>query len=365
MRFKSEVPKKDFETKCRIRWVGPGRSSYITAVLKNPDKRLNFSETELQLPPDGGWVDFSIYGEKKSEKVGDAKLKVHENSGSGPLLSQADVTVYFFEPADITIGRGGSYKLIGRDFRPKDGFSAVNFRYLAHLKPDDTDCTAKPIANILIGLVQNVLSFETIETYVNPEVIAWDSSVPSGGTALISKSHSLVVKTTEVLNDSHEKKAPLYDQPGKGKEITFDENSTKPPMGCEGGKEASSEDSPKTSMIYPRGRGPNGRGTDSQGRQVVLCEYKTLKRITLKFTFRVWCVTFDETKDPTEVVPLRESTWSIDIASDASGQYATTPANDQDPSHDPILDGRFFNDIVNDIEATGTPSTEMIILTRP
>ena len=106
VRLKSKVPKKDFETKCRIRWVGPERSSYITAVLKNPDKRLGFSETELQLPPDGDWVDFSIYGDKKSEKAGDAKLKVHENSGSGPLLCEADVTVYFFEPADITVGKG-------------------------------------------------------------------------------------------------------------------------------------------------------------------------------------------------------------------------------------------------------------------
>lgn len=89
-------------TNCRIRALG-NPANDTTVVLTNPDGRLRFSSSNtdtsrtLVLPRNGSWVDFQIFGQLKSNAVGDAIIEAHCHSATQPVQTRKAVTVVAIE----------------------------------------------------------------------------------------------------------------------------------------------------------------------------------------------------------------------------------------------------------------------------
>jgi hypothetical protein len=64
---------------------------------------------------------------------------------------------------------------------------------------------------------------------------------------------------------------------------------------------------------------------------------------TLQASFEVWCVLHD-TSDGT-IIPLKQTTWSLDIDSTKPNQHALGADSDADPTDSPILQGPQANSV--------------------
>ena len=319
---------------------------------KNPDGRLRFPEAKtlsLPLPGEGSlderWVPFQISGEKQSVKIGDAKISVRENDENGAIVGGAEVTVFYFDPADITVGRGAQYTFHDNTYDTK-GKPAVNFSASAVIKPEKLDCQASQLKDLHIGILQNVISAKITRTYTNPQIVLWAPGVPPNTRIEVPLFVDVITEVTGPLCDSDDSDLPLVDMSAK---------AFKPPVGCPNGEEARATDTPSAMSNYPPNQGPSETSFGDQGAINAIYRYTTLSGIRLEHEFRVWCVTYDDSDVfNTVTVPLREAKWSLHADSTKANQHATVPGADHDPDHDPVVQAPFANDAINTTPVTET-----------
>jgi len=100
---------------CRARAIGNPPSD-ATVVLTNLDGRLRFPDDvdttkTLILPRNGAWVPFQISGKIKSNAVGDAVIKAHCQSVTGPVVMTQNVTVVAVELDGLLHPNGNAVEL--------------------------------------------------------------------------------------------------------------------------------------------------------------------------------------------------------------------------------------------------------------
>jgi hypothetical protein len=351
VRLKTDVPAKRHKNTSRARVVNSPPQD-VTVVLTNPDGRLRFPDTNnttktLTLPRNGDWVEFEISGETKSNAKDDAVIEAHCNSAPGPLCGRENLTVFYFD-ATVSVTAGGSYAISGNVYGPTNQAAAV-LKGKATLKPDNLDCSAAPLKDIRIGFVQNAKPRSAV--YLDQPMMTWEPATPAGTMIETPTEFRVTIALDSFLLDSSSNSAPLYDKPGTGQ---IDANSVKPPVGCTNGGEVTTNDSPTITVgsFVRQPRLPNGSiaGTIT---------YNHLRRATSEREFRVWLVSVEGQ----EVLPLRETSWSLNLDSDLTTPQKATPAgSDKAPENAPLLTGTFANDAVSNrmnhtVEAPDTTVT--------
>ncbi len=359
VRLKSVVgknPVKRFTVDCRVK-ISPVLSTDMDVVLSNPDGRLRFPDAadttrKLTLPKNGATVAFKISGESGSKKVGDAKIEVHKDTANGFKCASQGATVFYFEPNDITVEKGsGKYVMNGDTYGPAGG-TAVDFSAVGTIQPPGINYQAPQIKNIKIGIVQNLVTSERRAYYEDPEVIAWDVSIPSGTSIDVPSQMSAVIRSQNLNDAINDAALPL---------ATKDPNALVPPKPVQQGSVANSSDSP--SCIFG-----SYRIYDKLEKGIVIAKvkYRRKTHTTMKETFRDWAVTFDATAN-NETVPLRESSWSLDVDSAKANQTATPIGKDKEPENLPLLTLPIFNDELNTQSnyITEPVGNAVITLTKP
>jgi hypothetical protein len=165
-------------------------------------------------------------------------------------------------------------------------------------------------------------------------------------------------------NDSEATVAhPLYDQPGPSPP-SIDPNSLQPPIGCAGGRAATSNDSPR--------HGANNTvdipGVSSTGYDAGVVTY-TLRRITMADYFVTWCVTYQPTypgMSHPPVCALQQRHWRVVADSRQRIQSAAVDGGSTAPTMVPITSPPYANDMLWDPAntATGPGGPATITFTR-
>ncbi len=377
VRLKVAIPKKRWWINGTVRSVNA--SEDIDVTLNSPDGRLMFSVLaggqpsatyEIQgLPQNGLPIVFAITGEKKSNSKGDAVIQVHHGGVSGPVIGTKAATVFYFDPSDITIGRGGSYRLDNNGLYAPDGV-AVHFSGVGIIKPSGVDCSVPQIKDIRIGFAQNTTSsYDRVEfTFQN---MVWDkdsNGQPLNGAPFPPGTQAAapakLIKETTVSGqvcDSDPSALPVYDQP-TATTPPHDPLSLTIPQGCNNGQPAASTDTPDCKFTDP----VSWPALREDGTQVATAYYR-ISRAQIITTFEVWVVTYDksETDPGTSVIPLRQTTWSLNVDSSLNNQYATVPDKDRDPTFAPLTAPPLANVESNKPNNTVvTPSAENIVETK-
>jgi hypothetical protein len=109
VQVKCDHPNHRHVVNCQIRVKSTSADSF-TVVLTNPDGRLLFDgtapvtsipgnkETTVTVSGDGSWAGFTISGEVKSDRIGDALIQAHCHTRDGPELTGGKkVTVFGFD----------------------------------------------------------------------------------------------------------------------------------------------------------------------------------------------------------------------------------------------------------------------------
>ena len=279
VRLKSLIPPKRFKTPCLIRLTERRPHTSITVDLTNPDGRLRFYKKEndppgpgisLPLPANGDPVRFWISGEVKSLKLNDAVIKVFRGE---QLLGKAFVTVFYFEPSDITVGRGHPYPVLKDtpgEYRPITG-NVVNYSASAVIKPTGVNCKAEQIKKLRIGIVQNVSGVRYVARYKDPEIVDWDPLLPSGTPVNVPLEVDVVTAFTGPYLDASENYHPQY-------QLAIGDDPVQKPVGCDG-KRATSWDNPKSELfeVYPLLGAPANElvPVERNGVRVAGARYKT------------------------------------------------------------------------------------------
>ncbi|OPX18972.1 MAG: hypothetical protein BZ151_11760 [Desulfobacca sp. 4484_104] len=375
VRLKSTVPDKSFPIPTTIALTNPC-SRDVNVVLENANGRLGFDTVDQQtlpltLPRDGSPVHFTVIGLSKSDLVDDALITVHLNDLQGPVIGEEDLTVFWFD-AEIEVTPGGFYILhkeegyIPVDFVLNENgdpildengdpiledSAAVSILATATVMPENMDpsCTETPqIKHLRIGIVQNVEKQHIESEYANP-VAVFDTSapadaemtVPTGGSN--NESLKTVPPAFSSYLDSFAAVSPLYITAPAG-ELPADYNYLD-----RLGKLASSGSF--ISGSYDDTDSPRIKNShaDFAGIGKVTYTYSSVRRET---DFRVWAVTVemdDSNRTIKEVVPIRETTWSINLNSNETEtfQRATVPGENaqSEPTREPILNAPYINDI--------------------
>ena len=301
------------------------------------------------MPSDGAWVDFTVTGENSSSNVDDAVI---EAKAGNTLLADEDMTVFYFAPSDITVALGHSYTLQtvtieGKQFKlyaPTDGVG-VNFNSSAVIKPTGVDCDAPQIADIVISIVQNVQSATDIAFYRNPGSPTFHNGNTSATIPTeVTRTSSI---TTPMLDVADGEEGPL-----------MRDSHVNEPTGCPEGGSVQSNDTP---LVYGKSSEPI-TFKDQDGNDVVTVYY-TLEQVTMDDEFRIWCVTYNPNDTGNEVIPLRQSSWSLDVDSGGEGsQLATVPSGDSAVSAIPVITG----DIANSVGfGPFTAGTETVMIEAP
>jgi hypothetical protein len=352
VQLKWEHPVKRHIVHCRIRVPSPSAQS-TTVVITNPDGHLRFpndadTTTTVSVPADGSWASFDIAGQTGSNAMNDAVIQAHCQTATGAVLATKNVTVFWFDQAQIAVNVGGNYAIVGGRYTPAPA-NAVDYSAQARIRPAGVNCAAPQVTSMRIGIVQNNTAAVHTVIWSNP-VIAWNAGVATGthssAPATVRRTRSL---PAGVYNDSEAHVAPLYDQPGQTS--TIDANSLKPPMGCTNGAAATSNDAPSPTL--PPLQLPV---QDAGGAAVGQVSYTA--NTTTRDSFITYAVVFDTTSN--ELCALRQRTWDLNVDSTAAGaQHATAAAADAAPAGAPVIAAPFGNDVINDpanqaITPTGT-----------
>lgn len=340
--LKGAHPASRPRTRCRIRATGAGTTD--TVVLTNPDGRLRFPGAgdrtkTLTVPTGGAWVSFEISGEQGSDAIGDAVIEARCMTTSGPVIGSKPVTVVHFDQPKIEVTPGGRYRLDATGRYTTTGGNAVDYSAEARVRPAGVDCSAPQLANLRIGILQNLETpYRKLKTWNAPS-ITWNPGVATGTRVVVPTSIRLTISVPVRTNDSESSVAPLYDQPGKSG--TLDPGSLKPPKGCSGGGAATSHDTPSTpfpaTFVQP--------AVDATGATVGQVTW-TRRDVALEKQFMAWCVAFDTGTNA--VVALRERPWRLFVSSAGSGPQRASAQADRAPSFDPVTAPPFGNDRTND-----------------
>jgi hypothetical protein len=302
--LKCEHPSRRHNISCRIRSTSSGDTHSV--VLTNPDGRLRFPNSgdttkSLTVRDDGRWVSFEISGERGSDAMNDAVIQA------------------------MDIATPGTYSLSGGRLTATGG-NTVDYEMAARIRPNGVDCSAPQIANLQIGLKQDCLEYKVIKTWSSP-TIAWNPGVATGTEATVPDRIRLTIRVATSSNDTEATVAPLYDQPGKGG--TLDANSLKSPIGCTGGGNATTRDTP--SSPFPATFQQNAR--DAAGNAVGVVTYSR-DVIEIQDRFIAWCVVFNTRTN--DYCALKERNWEVMVSSTGgAGQKATVHAV-VDPTTTPV-----------------------------
>lgn len=168
--------------------------------------------------------------------------------------------------------------------------------------PKGLDANAPQLLDLAVGIVQNVTSANYTVYYDTPRVPTWCPDVPNGTTANVyskyKETNFVSIKTVDIA-PGYEEDAPLYD------------GDVERPINLTGGQPNTTADSPQLLVPLPY-RIPI---RDNTGANVGEVAYNNVDRITLQAGFYTW-VALSETI-PSQWQPLRETTWSLDVNSDA------------------------------------------------
>ena len=326
-------PDKRRKIKARVRLPDTAPND-VTVVLTNPDGRLRFpgpadTTKTLILPRNRDWVEFEISGEIKSDAKDDARVEVHQDTAEGLLLGHQTVTVFYFE-STMTVIQGGSYEWnAGHVYAPLNG-PAVTFEASATVQPANLDCTAAPLKDIRIGIMQNARS-QRRSLIVDKPTINCLPGIPSGTRVTVPEIRLMSKSVLQFVNDSTSQSAPLYSQ---------ETGALASPVNCGGGP-AVSRDTPHMNFatidIPPK---PPSLAGVAEG----TLTYE-VRRVTFDDTFRIWSVSFDVVTQ--EAIPLRERDWNLRVDSDATTpQQATVSPLDFAPTNVPVEAPPFFNDVL-------------------
>ena len=337
VQLKWEHPVKRHIVHCRIRVPSPSAQS-TTVVITNPDGRLRFpndgdTTTTVTVPADGSWASFDISGQTGSTAMNDAVIQAHCNTAAGALLATKNVTVFWFDQAQITLTQGANYQISGGQYTTVGGH-AITFSSQARIRPAGVNCAAPQVTNLRIGIMQESSNYQVTTTWDTP-AITWNATAPAG-THIVMPTTMRQTTTydpsvAQPVADTLVAVAPLYDRPAIAG-ATLDENSLHPPIGCAGGAAATSFDTPSQG-VPPTLSAPAMSAT---GANVGRVTWGHLVNTTRTEHFRTFCVIFDTTTN--EFDALREAIWTL--ALDSAGTAANQHAN-----------------VNADVAATATPAT--------
>lgn len=347
-------------TLCRVRVKG-NPSNNVTVVLTKTNSKLTFAGATtltLTLDKNGAWSnDFTINGVAGSVNKDDVKIEAHKNTATGIVLGDEDVSVYYFD-SSITVTAGTNYGIVNvtadsayppppagtsyTAYKPTAGGAAANFSAVGALKPTGLNCNNTEIEMLGIGIMQNVISATADVTWDQP-FIQWLASSPP---RTVWSSYNVVTNST-AGNDTSPLVAPLYDQPGTTQ--TIDSNSLQ--GACAGAPPATSNDSPQDI--------PPMEAKYFVGNLVGVVAWPHVTSANYNMSFRTWAVTYDTVTHG--VIPLRETTWSLNVNSANANQRAVpaTPAGGVVPVNSP-------SEIAFTSSATaGSGGTETTTFTHP
>jgi hypothetical protein len=242
--------------------------------------------------------------------------------------------------------------MVGNVYRATGG-NTVNYSASARIRPSGVNCSVPQVKKLKVGILQNLNSDVATKTWSNP-TIAWNAGVASGTRVVVPTTMRLTINVPHRSNDSEATVAPLYDQPGKGG--TIDRDSLKPPTGCPGSANATSNDALQTSA--PLTFTKTARTTT--GANVGTITYRRVN-VTLNEPFITWAVIFNTTTN--HLCVLRERTWQVNVDSAGAGpQRATVSASDRAPTVTPVTAPPFANANANNrafrtISAVGAATT--------
>lgn len=342
VQIKDDICSHVFTTPCQVKVTGYPPSD-VAVTLVNSDDRLGFPTDQkitLTLPASGTWVAFSMTGQEKSKKVGDAVIELHHGGSSDEICKKQNATVFWFDASKITTTavakyaytRSGSYTLLA----VPSGNAAIKYSAQSTLKPDLLNASAPQIDPLRIGIVQNTRRHNIrIATYV-ADHINW--SVPPPASVRIPKKQFYTFERPTPLQDSDQDADPLYDQPAIAS--TIDPNSLNKPLPI--GSPSTSIDAPNfpaaNILIMP--------ARDRSGNLVGNAVY-ILSDASMDIKFKTWAVVYNIiTKD---LVPLRQTKWEVDVA--GSSLDTVDVHGDSRASDCPLTGKPFSND-------EGTDKTE-------
>ena len=334
VQLKCTWPDHRYRVDCRARLAGSPDSDK-TVVLTNPDGRLRFPEagdtTEtLILPQNGDWRNFEISGESRSDSLDDAIIEAHLDTATGILLGEEDATVFYFDNKSINITPGGAYiALFGvyTAFPPP----AVSYSVSARIRPEGVDCSVPQITNLRISMTQNLISSVRTKTWDTPR-IRWRTGISPGTQVTVSKMYRRTLTLSGRLQDSAAGHDPLYEAVAAG--------AMNEPIGCPGGGNATTNDTPPTSMPP---QWEIDAISDAGGTVVGRVVYSNLVNVTMDDQFVAWTVVFNTETD--RICALRQRHWSLDVNSAGSGvQQASVDSGETDPTMKPVTGPPYPND---------------------
>jgi hypothetical protein len=316
-------PRGRMKVPCRIRLTSQ-ETNPVTVVLTTPDGRLRFPEEAdeaktLTLQPSRKWVQFQISGQVASDTVGDAVINAHLDSALGPVIGNKHVTVVSFSDPSIIVVPGGDFKLKEETSTYEvDVEPAVDFLAEATIKPAVVKCDAPQLANLYIGIMQEVIDSEDIVT-LNDPIIKWNKGVDNGTTVNVNET----VRVTESFDPSLHK--PVADGDPKSTSPLYDStrhNQFRPdaivrPQGCDGGAEAKSTDSPSIKA------GPYSLPVTAMGSGAIVGKviWRHVVKVEIRRHFRTYCVLYDTVTKA--FCALSQTEWHLNLDSSAANQHAT------------------------------------------
>lgn len=300
VQIKDDICSHVFTTPCQVKVTGYPPSD-VAVTLVNSDDRLGFPTDQkitLTLPASGTWVAFSMTGQEKSKKVGDAKIELHHGGESDPVCKKQTATVFWFNKDSIKGERGNRYVYdpLAGSFNA-DPYPAVTMRGHANLQPDAANCSAHQITNLVVGMVQDSLHLNYSYNYKRPKFV-WTALAAKGDVVTYPEEIDNVYSVPGTLLDSLTN-GPLYDM-----------TNTNPPAPC-GTGDSFITDAPG----FPSGLPAQFITLDllAHGNIVAQVTYELV--VSVDAAFMSWTVIYDNASGGSDVTPLIRRGWDVDAVS--------------------------------------------------
>jgi hypothetical protein len=381
-----DIPASQPELDVAASVIGDGPPG-MTVTLDNPDGRLGFgTETPssqptsqpsspvatqpttqpFTLPTDGSWVHLSVFGLSQSVAIGDAGVRVTASvagQAGGIVVAKQGATVFWFDQAKMDVVADGAYSLQGGTYGPAGG-NAVDLAAEATIEPAGLDTTIPRLANLRIGIVQNVDSESVADVYGNPQMV-WNADYPNGDQippeqidipSMISRGDNLQLSGGTF---------PILDTIGtqSGSSPIYDPGSVAEPMGYANGGSALSSDGPfLLSPLVPAPEGVAALEFDGTGQLVGTATYNNYIKTTRAISFTDWCVLVDASTGATVLAALAQNEWQVNLDTSVGNQVATAGQSHL-PSTVPVLSGPPANSIARALSyptAYGAATTQFL-----
>lgn len=297
-------------------------------TLTSPDDRVKFvgGNAQNQLPititANTSLATFSVFGDIKSQEVGDAVIHAHQGSIYTTPEARLNLTVFAIKESGISATANGTYALSADRSRyaPVAGTTGVDMKARITIEPSGLSAAAPQI--LRVGMLQNLTSADYRIYYNRPSMLLWHPGIQSGETVRIPASYYRSFSSPEqngtpiALNDSEASVSPLYDQPGRPN--TLDQRSLQAPFGTPQGALAETYDSPEIRDIAAA---LNVEVLSSDGRIAGIATYN-FDRVSIEADFLLWSVWYSPTNS--QYIRTRETDWAINVRSSATTPQKAT-----------------------------------------